>query len=143
MVLNNIQNISFQNRLIFIIYIYISEFSHFISHPSSFTYFKINYLERSHVRLPANCNFMRGGQKLIVPLSPVLNHITLDRTKYFISYVTFVSDTIASPCTYNFGRLLITLGSPNNPDTFGINNSTFSLRVPGGRTDFVISLQAR
>jgi len=86
---------------------------------------------------------MRGGQKLILPLSPVLNRITLDRTKYFISYVTFVSDTNASLCTYNFGRLLITLGSLNNLYAFGINHRTFSLRVPGGRTDFIISLQTR
>jgi len=86
---------------------------------------------------------MRGGQKLIVPLSPVLNRITLDRTKYFISYVAFVSDTNASLCTYNFGRLLITLGSLNNPYAFGINHSTFSLRAPGGRTDFIIPLQTR
>jgi len=119
-----------------------SEVSNFISHPSAFTYSKINYPERSHVRLPANCNFMRIGQKLIVPLSPVPNRITLDRTKYFISYVTFVSDTNASLCTYNFGRLLITLGSLNHY-AFGINHNAFSRWVPGGRTDFIISLQTR
>lgn len=70
---------------------------------------------------------MEEGQQLIVPLSPVLNRITLDRAKYFISYVTFVSDTNASLSTYNFGTLLITLGGGADIlYAFGINHSIFS-----------------